>query len=82
MPGVTGTTRREGGTEQNAGAGLFFIKSIASINRNFFMIYSGDALYKLLMRKPVKHGIALHADPFEDRHSVKTALPYWRGTVV
>src|SRR3989338_6269385 len=27
-PGITGTTRREGCTAQNAGAGLFFIKSI------------------------------------------------------
>ena len=26
-PGISGTTRKEGGTEDNAGAGLFFIKS-------------------------------------------------------
>ncbi|MHB2025452.1 MAG: hypothetical protein ACYCPQ_02255 [Elusimicrobiota bacterium] len=40
-PGITGATPREGGTEQNAGAGLFFIKSIASVNRDFFAVYSG-----------------------------------------
>lgn len=39
-PGITGTTRRETGTEQNAGAGLFLIKSIASVNRDFFVVYS------------------------------------------
>ncbi len=79
-PGITGTTRREGGTEQNAGAGLFFIKSIASVNSDFFVIYSGKAMYKLLKRKTKK--IRLHVDPFEDRHSKKDKLPNWEGTVV
>lgn len=79
-PGITGTTRREGGTEQNAGAGLFFIKSIACINSDFFVIYSGKAMYKLLKRKGKK--IALHADPFDDRYSTKNNLPGWEGTVV
>ncbi|MBI4350420.1 MAG: hypothetical protein HY550_03180 [Elusimicrobia bacterium] len=80
-PGITGTTSREGGTEQNAGAGLFFIKSIASINRDFFVIYSGGALYKLL-KKPAGSSPRLHADPFLDRHSREEDLPAWRGTVV
>ena len=80
-PGITGTTNREGGTEQNAGAGLFFIKSIASINRDFFVIYSGNALYKLL-KKPAGVRPRLHADPFDDRHSQEENLPAWRGTVV
>lgn len=80
-PGITGTTRREGGTEQNAGAGLFFIKSIAGVNRDFFMIYSGNAFYKLL-RKPSTSRMRLNADPFKDRHSTDDNLPFWRGTVV
>jgi anti-sigma regulatory factor (Ser/Thr protein kinase) len=80
-PGITGTTRREGGTETNAGAGLFFIKSIASVNRDFFMIYSGNAMYKLL-RSTAKEKMRLNADPFKDRHSSRTDLPYWNGTVV
>lgn len=80
IPGITGTTRREGGTEFNAGAGLFFIKSIATVSRNFFMIYSGKAMYKLL--KNTGKNIKLHADPFDDRHSAKTNLPFWEGTVV
>ncbi|MBI2121912.1 MAG: ATP-binding protein [Candidatus Sungbacteria bacterium] len=81
MPGVTGTTKREGGTEQNAGAGLFFIKSIAYVNRNFFMIYSGNAMYKLLKRSGAKK-IMLHANPNLDRHSERNNLPYWDGTAV
>lgn len=79
-PGITGTTKRIGGTEQNAGAGLFFIKSIAYVNSDFFVIYSGNALYKLLKRKNKK--IQLHADPFKDRHSKRDDLPVWNGTVV
>jgi len=81
MPGITGTTRMEGGTEYNAGAGLFFIKSIATVNRDFFMIYSGNAMYKLLKSKPGKQ-VILHADPFKDRHSSGEEYPYWNGTVV
>lgn len=82
MPGITGTTRREGGTEQNAGAGLFFTKSIATVNGNHFVLYSGSAMYKLLKPSKREPGISLHADPFEDRHSTKTGLPHWNGTVV
>ena len=82
IPGITGTTRREGGTETNAGAGLFFIKSIAQINRDFFMIYSGNAVYKLLKSPPgIKH-IRLEADPFKNRHSIREDYPLWNGTAV
>jgi len=81
-PGVTGTTQKEGGTEQNAGAGLFFIKSIANVNRDYFMIYSGRAMYKLLKRRPDVKTIKLQADPFNDRHSKNENLPFWRGTIV
>ncbi len=81
IPGITGTTNKEGGTESNAGAGLFFIKSMAKINREFFMIYSGNAIYKLLKSKGSNH-VALHADPFDDRHSKREDIPFWKGTVV
>ncbi len=80
-PGVTGTTRKEGGTEQNAGAGLFFIKSIASVNSDFFVMYSGNAMYKLLKTHRTKR-MHLHADPFRDRYSKDENLPYWQGTAV
>lgn len=81
MPGITGTTPREGGTEQNAGAGLFFIKSIASVNRDFFVIYSGTGFYKLLKKKTTR-SLRLNADPFNDRHSASTDMPFWEGTVI
>jgi anti-sigma regulatory factor (Ser/Thr protein kinase) len=82
MPGITGTTKKIGGTEYNAGAGLFFIKSIAQVNREFFMIYSGNAIYKLLKSKSDSKHILLHGDPFKDRHSKGEGYPLWAGTVV
>lgn len=81
VPGITGTTRREGGSAENAGAGLFFTKSIASTNRDFFVIISGNAMYKLL-KKSSSTGIELHADPDDDRHSERQDLKKWQGTVI
>lgn len=80
QPGVTGTTARIGGTEFNAGAGLFFTKSIASLSRNFFLLYSGDKAFKLL-RTPQAKAPVLYADPDMDRHTFVDAPP-WRGTAV
>ena len=80
-PGVTGTTRRIGGTAQNVGAGLFFIKSIAKTNRDFFMIYSGKGMYKLLKTSP-KLKVRLYSDPLRDKHSSDNKFPHWQGTAV
>lgn len=82
MPGVTGTTPLEGGTVNNAGAGLFFIKSIAVTNQDFFMIYSGDAMYKLHKRRSANEVKYLHSDPLRDPHALRSDLPVWNGTVV
>jgi len=79
-PGITGTTSKEGGTEYNAGAGLFFTKSISRINKDFFVIYSGDTLFKLLRKQ--EPGTVLNSDPFADRHTLEQGLPYWNGTVI
>lgn len=81
-PGITGTTRREGGTEFNAGAGLFFIKSMASVSRNYFMLYSGTGLYKLHLRRPTKRLPRLNADPTRDRHAGRNDVPQFDGTLV
>ncbi|MEK6846140.1 MAG: ATP-binding protein [Nanoarchaeota archaeon] len=81
-PGITGTTQMIGGTEYNAGAGLFFIKSIAQVNREFLMIYSGNAMYKLLKSKLGLKQTTLHGDPFQDRHSKGEDYPLWKGTAV
>jgi anti-sigma regulatory factor (Ser/Thr protein kinase) len=81
-PGITGTTKKlGGGSEMNAGAGLFFIKSLAKTSRDFFMMYSGKAMYKLL-KNPKNKKIKLVAYPLEDHYSSDDKLPYWEGTVV
>jgi len=81
-PGITGTTRREGGTAENAGAGLFFIKSIAKITRNYFVMYSGNAEYTLLKHKKRVKMPRLFADPDRDPHSETTDAPSFQGTLV
>jgi len=45
------------------------------------MIYSGNAMYKLL-KTDTERGIRLYSDPFKDKHSKGETFPYWKGTVV
>ncbi len=80
-PGYSGTTSRIGGTAYNAGAGLFFTKSIACASRNYFILYSGNALFKL---KPIRAGrqVVLYANPLEDHHTKRVNMPEWQGTLV
>ena len=83
MPGITGTTLREGGTSENAGAGLFFIKSIAKIARSYFVLYSGSAEYTLLKyRSDIKGPPTLYADPFRDRNTKTNETKNFQGTLV
>lgn len=82
-PGITGTTRREGGTDVNAGAGLFFIKSMAMVARDYFVIYSGTGLYKLTKRdKRTKKLPRLRANPEDDKHAETNEAPKFPGTLV
>ncbi|MEI7579457.1 MAG: ATP-binding protein [bacterium] len=82
-PGISGTTRAEGGTFENAGAGLFFIKSIAKITRNYFSIYSGSGEYTMLKHdKRIKKMPKLFADPNLDNHRETIKLQNFKGTLV
>jgi anti-sigma regulatory factor (Ser/Thr protein kinase) len=78
-PGITGTTSKPGGSSQNAGFGLFLIKSIAFLNFDYFTIISGGKLYKLLQRPPSKTNF--NTNPLNDRHSIMNT-PYWQGVAV
>lgn len=80
QPGITGTTSRIGGNEFNAGAGLFFTKSISVMSRNRFVLYSGDSMYRLMQTRK-RDEPALFADPILDPHTFVDAPP-WDGTVV
>ena len=81
QPGVSGTTPYFGGAGNNAGAGLFVVKGFAQSSHSYFMIYSGSALFKLLITPP-RRIIKLNADPTRDRATMRTSLPYWQGTAV
>jgi anti-sigma regulatory factor (Ser/Thr protein kinase) len=81
-PGISGTTCREGGTEDNAGAGLYFIKSIAQVARNYFVVYSGKGIYELLLHDKRIKNPRLHPNPNDDRHSDRNNAPHFHGTLV
>ena len=80
-PGISGTTKRIGGTAENAGAGLFFTKCIAQSTRNHFLLYSGDSYFKL-NTTPTTEKIIFYPDPRKNRASFKTGLPFFKGTLV
>ena len=80
-PGVSGASLSGGGSD-NAGAGLFFVKSIAKTTRNNFMIYSGNTVYVLKKNRADQKKIVLHADPFEDACVLRTDMPSLGGTLV
>ncbi len=83
MPGVSGTTARSGGTGDNAGAGLYIVKSIVKMTRNYFVVYSGDSAYKMhKYDKRVKYGPRLNEDPFMDKHTAYDNLPSFGGTLI
>lgn len=80
-PGITGTTRRVGGTADNAGAGLFFCKAMAYTSRNHMVMYSGTGLYKLLRRRQQDELVIYHDANF-DRATRHGDAPRWPGTLV
>ena len=79
-PGISGATPKIGGNETNAGAGLFFIRSIAKVSGNFFLIYSGKTDYKLVRKQPDRS--VLHGNPLLEAHRMNDDLPDWRGTAI
>ena len=81
-PGITGSTRKEGGTAENAGAGLFYIKSLAKMARSYFVIYSGKGEYTLLKHDKRSQKPRLYADPDRDHHSEMADAEDFRGTLV
>ncbi len=80
-PGITGTTSNYGGNETNGGAGLFFMKSMATLARHHMVMVSGNSMMKLLTQRSGKKP-EVHATLAEDRvkwHELRTSFP---GTAV
>ena len=82
VPGVSGTTLSVSGNDINGGAGLFITKSISMLTRNYFVIYSGTGVYRLLQRRPDVKKVRLNADPSADRHTETNSAPLLEGTLV
>lgn len=82
IPGVSGTTLNISGNDINGGAGLFITKSISMLTRNYFVIYSGTGVYRLLQRRPDVKKISLRANPEDDRHTETNEAPEFKGTLV
>jgi hypothetical protein len=80
-PGFSGTTSRIGGTAENAGAGLFFTKCIAQSTRNHFLVYSGNAYFKLKLT-PAGQDVQFNANPNADYKTIRDALPFFQGTLI
>lgn len=80
-PGITGTTSKEGGTFENAGAGLFYVRSIAKMARNYFLIYSGRGEY-MLTKWDKRLNPKFVADPFDEEYTATDEAPDFKGTLV
>lgn len=80
-PGISGTTARIGGSENNAGAGLFYTKCIAQTTRNHMLLYSGTSYYKLLTSSR-EESIVFHSNPSDDKCKYREGLPSFNGTLL
>jgi anti-sigma regulatory factor (Ser/Thr protein kinase) len=80
-PGVTGTTSNYGGNETNGGAGLFFMKAMATLSRHHMVMVSGSSMMKLLTQPKSKRP-EIHATLDDDRVKWHTLRTPFQGTAV
>lgn len=82
-PGITGAQAGPYGTPDNAGAGLYITRSIAKGTGGYFLLYSGNAAYRLRRARSQDDMMALFIDPFDDSRGDRwTFESPWFGTVV
>ena len=80
-PGVSGVTARRFGGQENAGAGLFFTKTIAKFSGERFLIYSGNAGYLLFQHPNDAQRAIIFEEPQADKHKSFFGSK-WPGTIV
>lgn len=80
-PGVSGATSTRFGAEDNAGAGLFFTKTIAKFSGERFLVYSSTGGYSLLQHDSTAQRELVFEDPEHDKHKDILGLD-WPGTLV
>lgn len=82
QPGITGAlSDGEYGSPDNAGAGLFITRAIAKATGGYFVLLSGNAVYRL--RRQIKNSPrTLFSNAFDDPRGDKWQLASsWQGTV-
>jgi len=80
-PGVSGSAATQFGGRENAGAGLFFTKTIAKVSGERFFIYSGRGGYLLFQHRDATQPALILEDAAQDRHKL-LAGSQWPGTIV
>ena len=80
-PGVSGVTARRFGGQENAGAGLFFTKSIAKFSGERFLLYSGRGGYLLFQHRDDAQRAMVFEEPECDKHKLLSGS-CWPGTIV
>ena len=83
QPGITGALKGAYGSPDNAGAGLFITRAIAKATGGYFVLLSGDAVFRL-RRTKAKKGVQLrlYFDAFDEPRSDGWMVGrVWQGTV-
>jgi anti-sigma regulatory factor (Ser/Thr protein kinase) len=81
-PGVTGATAGlYGGSTDNAGAGLFITRAIARATGGYFVLASGDALFRIKRERDRAHRLVFHDAYLDPRHDECVLPSPWRGTL-
>src|SRR5262249_32539597 len=81
-PGVTGVLPGAYGTPDNAGAGLFITRCIAKGSGGYFMVASGQGIYRIRRARNPEEQTELFEDPMDERHDAWDVAHPWQGTVV
>jgi anti-sigma regulatory factor (Ser/Thr protein kinase) len=82
-PGITGAVKGMYGTPENAGAGLFITRSIAKGTGGYFLLMSGNAVYRLRRSNTPDEQISLFFEAYDEPNYNLWVLPAsWLGTTV
>ncbi len=82
QPGITGAYKDAVyGATENAGAGLFITRAIAKATGGYFVLLSGNAVFRLRRSRRTDQALVYH-DAFSDpRHDLWVTDSNWQGTV-
>ncbi len=79
-PGISGATGAFGGNENNGGAGLFFMKAMASMARCHMVAVTGDSAMKLRQKRTGQ--VEVQPSLTKDRVYWRDSVPPYRGTAI